>query len=149
MTGILQERGANSSPMDCLNCEHGVKRAVVKVKHNTHRARDCRGSLYARRGSSSCGLDADRFIDSRTAVSFGRCYELAVLMIIWNMYVGPTFALLQRLVSDEMRATTLAAVMLVCNLIGMGIGPQTVGMLSDLLRPVAGADSLRYAFLIV
>lgn len=74
---------------------------------------------------------------------------LTVLMIIWNLYVGPTFALLQRLVADEMRATTLAAVMLVCNLIGMGVGPQTVGILSDFLHPVVGADSLRYAILIV
>ncbi len=29
----------------------------------------------------------------------------------------------------------------------MGIGPQTVGVLSDLLSPVAGSDSLRYAML--
>jgi len=62
---------------------------------------------------------------------------------------GPTFALMQRLVPDRMRATTLAVVMLLANLIGMGIGPQAVGLLSDGLRPAAGADSLRYAMMAV
>jgi MFS transporter, Spinster family, sphingosine-1-phosphate transporter len=53
------------------------------------------------------------------------------------------------LVRDEMRATTLAVVMLLANLIGMGVGPQVVGILSDVLRSSAGANSLRYAMLIV
>ncbi len=74
---------------------------------------------------------------------------LTLLMVIWNMYLGPTFALLQRLVTDDMRATTLAVVMLICNLIGMGVGPQMVGALSDLLSAVAGNNALRYAMLIV
>jgi hypothetical protein len=75
----------------------------------------------------------------------------AALMALWlmtlvlNFFFAPTFALLQRLVRDEMRATTLAVVMLLANLIGMGVGPQVVGTLSDLLAPVLGVDSLRYA----
>jgi MFS family permease len=69
------------------------------------------------------------------------------LMVVFYFFVGPTFALLQRLVVDEMRATTLALVMLFANLIGMGIGSQVVGVLSDLLMPSLGSDSLRYAML--
>jgi hypothetical protein len=57
--------------------------------------------------------------------------------------------LLQRLVADEMRATALAVVMLLVNLVGMGIGPQLVGILSDGLAPAWGSDSLRYAMLIM
>jgi MFS family permease len=72
---------------------------------------------------------------------------LAPLMVVFNVFLGPTFALMQRLVRDDMRATTLAIVMLLANLIGMGVGPQVVGLLSDLLAPVFGADSLRYAML--
>jgi MFS family permease len=72
---------------------------------------------------------------------------LIPLMIGLGLFVGPTFALMQRLVADEMRATTLAIVMLLANLIGMGIGPQVVGVLSDRLAPLQGADSLRYAML--
>jgi MFS family permease len=69
------------------------------------------------------------------------------LAMVFNCFIGPTFALLQRLVPDEMRATTLAVVMLLANLIGMGVGPQFVGTLSDLLMPALGNDSLRYAML--
>jgi MFS family permease len=71
------------------------------------------------------------------------------LMVVFNFFCGPAFALLQRLVADEMRATTLAVVMLLVNLIGMGIGPQVVGILSDYLAPTMGADSLRYSMLSV
>jgi len=74
---------------------------------------------------------------------------LVPLIIVGNFIFAPTFALLQRLVPDEMRATTLAVVMLAANLIGMGAGPQIVGVLSDLLMPTLGADSLRYAMLMV
>jgi hypothetical protein len=48
-----------------------------------------------------------------------------------------------------MRATTLAIVMLLANLIGMGIGPEVVGVLSDRLKASLGADSLRYAMLVM
>lgn len=65
-----------------------------------------------------------------------------------NCVLGPAFTLMQRLVVDEMRATTLSVVMLFANLIGMGIGSQGVGVLSDMLAPVAGLDSLRYAMLV-
>jgi predicted MFS family arabinose efflux permease len=74
---------------------------------------------------------------------------LLPLLVVFNFFLGPTFALMQRLVVDEMRATTLALVMLLANLIGMGIGPQLVGLLSDLLMPALGVDSLRYAMLAV
>jgi MFS family permease len=69
------------------------------------------------------------------------------LLVIWLFVYGPTYALLQRLVPDGMRATTLAIVWFLSNLIGMGVGPQIVGILSDLLVPLVGDDSLRYAML--
>jgi predicted MFS family arabinose efflux permease len=69
--------------------------------------------------------------------------------LVLNFFFGPAFALLQRLVADEMRATSVAVVMLLANLIGMGIGPQIVGVLSDGLRPMFGSDALRYAMLSV
>ena len=72
---------------------------------------------------------------------------LIPLSVTFLLFMGPTFALLQRLVPDGMRATTLAVIMLLANLVGMGIGPQLVGILSDLLAPKTGNDSLRYAML--
>ncbi len=76
--------------------------------------------------------------------------HLALIMLIpwtlvFNFFIAPTYALLQRLVADEMRATTMAVLMLLYNLVGMSLGPQIVGLISDGLAPVAGSDSLRYA----
>ncbi len=70
-------------------------------------------------------------------------------LIVCNFFLAPTFALMQRLVRDEMRATALAVVMLLANLIGFGIGPQIVGIVSDWLMPALGSGSLRYAMLAV
>lgn len=74
---------------------------------------------------------------------------LVPIAIAFNFFFGPIFALLQRLVPQEMRATMLAVIMLFANLIGMGVGPQIVGIVSDVLRPTLGDDALRYAMLIV
>jgi hypothetical protein len=68
---------------------------------------------------------------------------------MFNFFLGPAFALMQRLVPNDMRATSLAVVMLLANLIGMGIGPQIVGILSDALMSWVGAESLRYAMLMM
>jgi predicted MFS family arabinose efflux permease len=62
---------------------------------------------------------------------------------------GPLLATLQTLVPEEMRAMAFALVYLVANLVGMGLGPLVVGVLSDLLRPWLGDQSLRYALLIM
>lgn len=72
---------------------------------------------------------------------------LVPLFVTLNVFMGPTYALMQRLVPDQMRATMLSAVMLLANLIGMGVGPQVVGVLSDLFAPAFGRDALRYAML--
>ena len=60
---------------------------------------------------------------------------------------GPVLATIQTLVPGRMRATSIATIYLFSNLIGMGLGPLTVGALSDALRPVFGQESLRYALL--
>lgn len=74
---------------------------------------------------------------------------LAPLIMQFNFILAPAFALMQRLVGNDMRATAIAVVMLLANLVGMGIGPQVVGILSDLLRPFSGNNSLRYAMLVM
>lgn len=74
---------------------------------------------------------------------------LTPLVVVWGFFYGPSYALMQRLVADEMRATMMAVLMLFANLIGMGVGPQVVGILSDWLMPALGNDSLRYAMLVM
>lgn len=63
--------------------------------------------------------------------------------------VPPLVAQLQRLVPGGMRAAVIAIVFMVGNSIGIMIGPQLVGILSDLMQPRFGAASLRYAMLVV
>ncbi|MHA7838939.1 MAG: MFS transporter, partial [bacterium] len=48
-----------------------------------------------------------------------------------------------------MRALVSAFLLFVINLIGLGLGPQFVGLLSDALRPSLGVESVRYALLSV
>ncbi len=74
---------------------------------------------------------------------------LVPTVLVCNIFFGPTFALLQRLVGAQLRATAMAVVMLLANLIGMGVGPQLVGTVSDLLQPYLGADSLRAGMLLM
>ena len=52
---------------------------------------------------------------------------------------------MQGLVNVRMRAVAGAISMLAGNLIGMGLGPQIVGILSDSFRPHFGEAGLAYA----
>jgi predicted MFS family arabinose efflux permease len=72
---------------------------------------------------------------------------LILFVVTFSIFLGPTFALIQRLVPAWMRATSMAVIILVANIIGMGCGPLIVGALSDFLTPRFGDDSLRYAML--
>ena len=58
---------------------------------------------------------------------------------------APLFATLQTLVPENRRATAVALILFSANLIGMGLGPVAIGVLSDWLMPSLGGDSLRYA----
>ena len=66
-----------------------------------------------------------------------------------GMYLGPDRALTQGLANVRMRAVATAINMLVVNLMGMGLGSQLVGLLSDAMSAAAGTDSLRYAMCLV
>lgn len=66
-----------------------------------------------------------------------------------NAYLGSTLAVSHSLVPPATRAMTSAVLFFILNLIGLGLGPLTVGLLSDYLVPYFGNDSLRYAMLFV
>jgi MFS family permease len=74
--------------------------------------------------------------------------SLCMVAIMGNVYLGPSFAMTQALVSLRMRAVASAILLFVLNLIGMGLGPYFVGILSDLFAPTFGIESLRYALCI-
>lgn len=62
---------------------------------------------------------------------------------------GPTYALTQTLVRVRMRGTSMSVLLVLLNLIGVGVGPTLVGVLSDQLTGPFGADSVRWAMLCV
>lgn len=72
-----------------------------------------------------------------------------VPVFLGAMYLGPTIAMTHGLVSLRMRALASSILFFVLNLIGLGLGPLLTGMLSDLLVPRYGDESLRYALIIV
>jgi MFS family permease len=85
-------------------------------------------------------------------IYFTHSYYLALgLMAIsalgGTVIYGPLFSTIQTLVPARMRAMAIAIVLLCANLVGMGLGPVAVGVLSDALRPLFGEESLRYALL--
>jgi MFS family permease len=62
-----------------------------------------------------------------------------------TFFMGPVLALTQALAPPDMRATAGALLMFIISLIGAGLGPVAVGLLSDLLNPSLGQDGLRAA----
>jgi predicted MFS family arabinose efflux permease len=72
---------------------------------------------------------------------------LLVPMAACTVYIPPALALVQNLTPPRSRATASALLLLVFNIIGLGMGPLFTGMLSDILKPSFGDDSLRWALL--
>jgi len=62
-------------------------------------------------------------------------------------YLGSLYAMSQGMVPLRMRAQTIGILLFVLNMIALGLGPATVGFISDQLRPYVGDDSLRYALM--
>lgn len=66
-----------------------------------------------------------------------------------NVYLAPSLALTQSLVSLRMRAVASAIVLLVINIVGLALGPWMTGTLSDALQTRFDNESMRYSLLIV
>lgn len=115
------------------------------------------GVLSGRLGNRSGGLRV-AFITILIALPFHMVIYLAnnlslviaalvVSAFFASSWLGPSLAAAQNMVPTSMRARTAALLLAIMNLIGMAIGPQFVGVASDLLRPMLGEESLRYALL--
>jgi MFS family permease len=65
------------------------------------------------------------------------------------VWLGPIFAATQNLVRPALRAFTSAVTLFIVNLIGLGLGPQAVGVLNDVLAGRFGADAVRYSLCLV
>ena len=73
---------------------------------------------------------------------------LIIPVALGNFYQAATFSQTQGLVELRMRSVAAAILLFIINIIGLGFGPQSVGILSYLLHSEYGKDSLRYSLLI-
>ncbi len=69
--------------------------------------------------------------------------------ILSSCHAGATWSIIQELVVPERRAVAASVYLLGYNLIGLGLGPFAVGLLSDLYIPLVGDQSLRWAMVTV
>lgn len=65
-----------------------------------------------------------------------------------TVYVAPSFALIQNEAPVPMRAVAAAINLFITNIIGLGLGPFSVGFFSDVFEPHAGGESLRYGLMV-
>jgi len=80
-----------------------------------------------------------------------RYWSLGLMMLVALVFPianGAIFSAIQSLVEVQMRSTAIALIFLLANLIGFGLGPIAVGVLSDLLSGYYGEESLRYASMV-
>ena len=84
-------------------------------------------------------------------VFFGGNTQLVLILLVPSyflsaLYLGPSIAVTHNLVPAKMRAFASAVLFFILNIIGLGLGPLGIGMLSDYLEPTLGQDALRWAF---
>jgi hypothetical protein len=61
---------------------------------------------------------------------------------------GVALSAIQSFAEPHRRATAVSLVLFLSSLLGLGAGPFAVGLISDLLEPRLGGESLRYALAI-
>ena len=74
---------------------------------------------------------------------------MLVPMAACTAYVAPALALVQNLTPPRSRATASALLMLMFNMVGLGLGPLFIGIISDALKPEYADESLRWALLTI
>lgn len=67
-------------------------------------------------------------------------------MVLNYFYLSPAVALVQQEVEPNQRVLSGALLLLVMNLMGLGLGPTYVGLMSDWFRPDHPGNSLQMAF---
>lgn len=76
---------------------------------------------------------------------------LAFPALLGTLWYGPVYASAQSLVPPHVRATAAAVILFIINLIGLGLGPLGVGILSDVFGEGMGmgpAEGIRWALIV-
>jgi MFS family permease len=82
----------------------------------------------------------------KVPVAMGFSLLFSVFAVWWT---APSYAAITTLVGASRRATSVAVYNLGLTVCGIGLGPFSVGVLSDLLTPAFGPLALRWALVIV
>jgi predicted MFS family arabinose efflux permease len=77
----------------------------------------------------------------------GSILLVSLTTLLWNVAGGPVVATVYSVTRSRMRATAGAITIFFTSVLGFGLGPFCVGLLSDLLAPTLGREALRYALL--
>ncbi len=86
------------------------------------------------------------FFLSLNAPSLALAFPLFLIPTALNLaWLGPVITAVQHLAPAHMRATASAMFLLINNLVGIALGTYYFGWMSDLLKPVFGQESIRYA----
>ncbi len=80
--------------------------------------------------------------------AFVSLWAMVLPVLLGNFYQATTFSQTQGISSLRMRAVAAGILLFIINIIGLGLGPQLVGVISDLLFDQYGVESLRYALFI-
>ncbi len=85
-----------------------------------------------------------------TAAFLATNYQTSIIIFFFgNLIIGgvtsPAMSLIQTLSPADTRARIMALAMLLSSLLGIGLAPVVIGMVSDFLEPSYGINSLRYA----
>ncbi|WP_411816357.1 spinster family MFS transporter [Hyphococcus sp. DH-69] len=78
-------------------------------------------------------------------------FLLALQAVVNALWFGPVFATAQTIVPRHVRATATAVLMLVVNLIGLGLGPVGVGLMSDIFAHqfnMGEGEGLRWSLIV-
>jgi len=86
------------------------------------------------------------FLSPVAMIAIGASFATAFVAQLGN---GAGLASVQSVAAPERRALAVALLMFANAMVGLGLGPLVVGMISDWLAPTVGQQSLRYAFLAV
>lgn len=97
-------------------------------------------------GSIALPLTFPYLLLDSTTIVLGLLFVVSILI---NTYLGPCIAMSHALVPPAMRSLASAILFFVLNLIGLGMGPLTAGLLSDYFSKSYGDDGLRYSMIVV
>lgn len=97
-------------------------------------------------GAIGVPLGFPYLLTDNTTLAIGFMFFVTIAI---STYLGPCLAISHSLVPASMRALTSAILFFVLNMVGLGLGPLTTGLLSDYYSNFFGVDALRYAMLTI